>query len=131
MHKGINASLQCSGLERLLHRELYSRGLFFRTNCPDVPGTPDVVFPREHLAVFMDGCFWHDCPIHGPRNQSLTPFWRTKLQRNRSRDKNVDILLRDEGWTVLRYWEHDDIEEVADEIVWVKRRLREQLQDAS
>lgn len=124
-------SHRCSGLEERLHKELYSRGTFFQTNCSDVPGTPDVVFSREHIAVFMDGCFWHDCPIHGARKQSLTPFWRAKMRRNTTRDKIVNAILKKDGWTVLRYWEHDDIEEIADEIVWVKQSLREELRSAS
>lgn len=53
------------------------------------------------------------------------------MRRNTTRDKNVNAILKKDGWTVLRYWEHDDIEEIADEIVWVKQSLREELRNAS
>jgi DNA mismatch endonuclease (patch repair protein) len=70
-------------------------------------GRPDFVFPRERVAIFVDGCFWHSCPIHStvPRNNQA--FWKEKLRRNKSRDRVVLRTLRASGWRVLRIWEHD------------------------
>lgn len=69
-------------------------------------GNPDFVFPKERVAVFVDGCFWHGCPRC--RNIPLTnaAYWAAKNERNRTRDRLVARLLRREGWTVVRIWEH-------------------------
>lgn len=69
-------------------------------------GNPDFVFPKERVAVFVDGCFWHGCPRC--RNVPLTnaDYWAAKNERNRARDRLVSRRLRGDGWTVLRIWEH-------------------------
>ena len=72
-------------------------------------GKPDFVFPRQRIAVFVDGCFWHSCPRPGhsnrPRNNAA--FWDLKLRRNVERDKVVNRTLRKQGWVVVRIWEHN------------------------
>ena len=70
-------------------------------------GRPDFVFPREKLAVFVDGCFWHRCPQHSNIPVNNREFWRRKLERNVLRDRLVSRTLRARGWRVLRIWEHD------------------------
>ena len=69
-------------------------------------GKPDFVFPKLRLAVFVDGCFWHGCPVHGTLPRSNQAFWRTKLERNATRDRLVTRTLRARGWRVLRIWHH-------------------------
>lgn len=68
---------------------------------------PDFVFPKLRVAVFIDGCFWHGCPLHGTKPANNRAFWRRKLARNRARDRLVDRLLRAQGWRVVRVWEHE------------------------
>jgi len=70
-------------------------------------GKPDFVFPMARLAVFVDGCFWHGCPLHGSIPASNTAFWTRKLNRNRERDKAVVRNLRSSGWSILRIWQHE------------------------
>lgn len=70
-------------------------------------GKPDFVFPKLKLAVFVDGCFWHGCPLHATQPKSNSDFWQTKLARNRARDRFVTRTLRTHGWKVLRIWEHE------------------------
>lgn len=70
-------------------------------------GKPDFVFPRLRLAVFVDGCFWHACPIHATRPRNNAAFWRRKLAANQARDRKVNRTLRAAGWRVLRIWEHE------------------------
>jgi DNA mismatch endonuclease (patch repair protein) len=70
-------------------------------------GKPDFVFPDSRLAVFVDGCFWHGCPLHGTIPKSNRVFWRAKLVRNRSRDLVVNRELRKLGWKILRLWQHE------------------------
>ena len=72
-----------------------------------LPGRPDFVFRRERLVVFVDGCFWHGCPLHGRNPDSNRAYWLPKLLRNKARDRAVARALRQRGWTVLRLWEHD------------------------
>ena len=70
-------------------------------------GKPDFVFPKLRLAVFVDGCFWHGCPIHATKPRNNAAFWRKKLAANRARDRKVNRTLRAAGWRVVRLWEHD------------------------
>ena len=72
-----------------------------------LPGKPDFVFPRLRLAVFVDGCFWHGCPLHATQPRQNAEFWRTKIARNQERDRLVARKLRARGWRVLRFWEHE------------------------
>lgn len=70
-------------------------------------GKPDFTFPRAQVAVFVDGCFWHGCPVHCQIPATNRKFWKNKIHRNMRRDKQVARKLRYEGWHVFRIWEHD------------------------
>lgn len=72
----------------------------------ELPGKPDFVFRKERVAVFVDGCFWHSCPLHLRVPSSNVDYWNRKLERNRVRDRKVNTELRSEGWMVVRIWEH-------------------------
>lgn len=72
-----------------------------------LPGKPDFTFRHERLVIFVDGCFWHGCPLHGRNPGSNQAYWLPKLARNRTRDAAVTRELRRRNWTVLRLWEHD------------------------
>jgi DNA mismatch endonuclease (patch repair protein) len=87
-----------------IHQAGYRYRLKSSTN---LPGTPDIVLPKFKLAIFVDGCFWHGCPNHGTMPKTNTQFWKAKIQRNKKRDKQVDIALKKLGWRVLRVWEHE------------------------
>lgn len=97
--------------ERVLRSALHARGLRFFKNRRPEPGIAcraDVVFPAARLAVFLDGCFWHRCPIHGVCPRVNSDYWRAKLDRNVARDRRNDRSLRAAGWEVIRVWEHED-----------------------
>nr|WP_255567587.1 DNA mismatch endonuclease Vsr [Corynebacterium sp. TAE3-ERU16] len=113
-----------SGPELRLRRELFRRGLRFRVNVGGLPGSPDIVFTAARIAVFVDGCFWHGCPIHATSPKNNRRWWEEKIAANRERDRRKDLELERLGWTSLHYWEHDDTEEIADEIEWLWRQLR-------
>ncbi len=72
-----------------------------------MPGKPDFVFEAARAVVFLDGCYWHGCPKCYRAPTSNTRYWSEKFQRNKRRDRAVGRLLRNEGWAVLRVWEHD------------------------
>jgi len=93
--------------ELVLRRALWQRGLRFRVTYRTLPGSPDVAFTRWRLAVFVDGCFWHGCPVHYTLPKANRSFWKSKKARNCARDARIDGELRTRDWTVLRVWEHD------------------------
>ena len=70
-------------------------------------GKPDFVFPKLKTAVFVDGCFWHGCPIHATWPKNRAAFWLAKLTGNKARDRRVNRELRALGWKVVRIWEHE------------------------
>jgi DNA mismatch endonuclease, patch repair protein len=72
-----------------------------------------IVFTRARLAVFIDGCFWHSCPLHGNQPRTNTDYWRGKLAINVARDRAIDEELTTSGWRVLRAWEHEPPADVA------------------
>lgn len=103
--------------ELALRRALRRLGLTgYRLRRP-VPGAPrrtvDVAFVGRRVAVMVDGCFWHGCPAHGSAPRANSGYWGPKLARNRERDAETTALLESAGWTVLRFWEHEDPEESA------------------
>ena len=74
---------------------------------PSTKCKPDFVFRRKKVAIFVDGCFWHGCPICSKHPLDNKEYWSTKIARNRNRDQQVRKQLNKEGWKVLRFWEHD------------------------
>lgn len=113
--------------ELALRRELHRLGLRYRVDHP-LPGLPrrraDVVFSAAQLAVFIDGCFWHACPQHATQPASNAEWWQTKLARNVARDRDTDRHLEELGWSVLRFWEHDDMTAAAQVVHEAWRRHR-------
>jgi DNA mismatch endonuclease (patch repair protein) len=94
-------------VRRIAHR----MGLRYRVNARPIDGfrcTADLLFPRVRVAVFVDGCFWHNCPEHATKPSTNADYWLPKLQRNSDRDATNSAILRDKGWIVLRFWEHED-----------------------
>jgi DNA mismatch endonuclease (patch repair protein) len=73
----------------------------------NLPGKPDVVFTKKKIAIFIDGCFWHKCPVCFQEPETRKEFWMKKIQSNVDRDKKVNELLKDLGWKVIRIWEHE------------------------
>lgn len=78
----------------------------YRLNCEDIPGIPDIVFDASSVVIFLDSCFWHGCPKHLRMPETRQDYWINKIKRNRQRDAQITKQLRNDGWTVLRIWEH-------------------------
>jgi len=76
-----------------------------------------MLFTKARIAVFIDGCYWHGCPVHYVASKSNTAYWDDKIIRNRVRDAETTALLKGRGWQVLRFWAHVPPLEAADEIV--------------
>lgn len=100
--------------EVALRSALHRRGHRFRKDHVICVGAirinADLVFTRSRLAVFVDGCFWHVCPIHGRAPGRNRDYWGPKLSRNVERDRRNDAALRGSGWRVLRIWEHEPLD---------------------
>jgi len=97
--------------ERALRSALHALGLRFYKNRrpePTIACRADIVFPTARLAVFVDGCFWHRCPLHGVSPRANSPYWTAKLDRNVARDRRNEKALLAAGWEVVRVWEHED-----------------------
>ncbi|MEW2807269.1 very short patch repair endonuclease [Streptomyces massasporeus] len=100
--------------EKLIRRLVHAQGLRFRVSArplPDLRRTADMVFRPVKVAVFVDGCYWHGCPEHYVPPRTNSGYWSEKVLRNVTRDRDTDRRLREAGWLVLRFWEHEPAEE--------------------
>lgn len=105
--------------ELAVRRLIHARGLRYRVNVQpfeDYRRSADNVFTRVRVAIFIDGCFWHSCPLHGTTSKSNVAYWEAKLSRNVERDCETTRIFEEHGWLVMRYWEHEDPNRVADAI---------------
>jgi DNA mismatch endonuclease (patch repair protein) len=93
--------------ELVLRKLLWRQGLRYQLHRRVEGARPDIVFGRARVAVFIDGCFWHGCPEHYVRPRSREEFWAEKLRTNIERDRAQTLHLEAQGWTILRFWEHD------------------------
>jgi DNA mismatch endonuclease (patch repair protein) len=97
--------------ELAVRRAVHAMGLRYRVNTRPLPAmrrSADLIFPREKVAVMVDGCYWHGCPEHYVASKSNTEYWSRKVEKNRLRDAETDSRLRAAGWLVIRIWEHQD-----------------------
>lgn len=111
--------------EMAIRRELHRRGLRFRLQekIQHLPRrTIDIAFVRARVAVFVDGCFWHGCPIHATYPANNAAWWAAKLTANKSRDVETTGHLQAMGWAVVRIWEHEEAVVAADRIEVQVRR---------
>lgn len=92
--------------ELLVRKFLFSKGLRYRLNVKNLPGKPDLVFPKYKTVVFVNGCFWHhhNCK-YGTTPKSNTAFWIEKFKKNKSRDLSNYHDLKLNGWNVIVVWE--------------------------
>jgi DNA mismatch endonuclease (patch repair protein) len=105
----------------------HALGLRYRVNArplPDVRCRADMVFTRCRVAVFIDGCWWHGCPLHYRPPKANAAYWAAKVNRNVARDRRIDQCLAQADWLVVRIWAHDDPEQAAQRLAGVIRTLR-------
>jgi DNA mismatch endonuclease (patch repair protein) len=112
--------------EIAIQQALVQAGVEFDVDVPIIPSTrrrADIVIREQRLVVFVDGCFWHGCPVHGTWPKQNADWWREKLERNRERDADTDQRLLTAGWNVLRIWEHETPSEAVAKILGHVRAL--------
>lgn len=115
--------------ELALRSLVHAAGLRYRVAAKPLPGmrrTADMVFRPTKVAVFIDGCYWHGCADHFVMPKTNTQYWREKIARNVSRDRDTDERLESEGWVVLRFWEHQGAEDCAEIVRRTVAERREQ-----
>ena len=95
-------------IELALRKELWRLGFRYRIHDKTVAGTPDIVFRKQKVAIFCDSEFWHGKKyLEGQKFKKNAEYWETKIRNNIERDKKVNEILKNEGWTVLRFWGED------------------------
>lgn len=117
-----------TAIEIILREALWRKGYRYKKNCKDVIGKPDLCFKSKKIAIFCDSEFWHGKYLQEGKYIPKTnrEFWIKKLQRNLERDKTVNEKLKEQGWTVLRFWEKDiraKLEECVEKFESVYNRL--------
>lgn len=97
-----------TSIEMILRRKLYSLGYRYRIHAAGIPGKPDIVFSGKKIAVFCDSAFWHGKKyLEGEKFKTNSEFWERKILQNIARDAKVNNLLTQNGWTILRFWDHE------------------------
>jgi DNA mismatch endonuclease (patch repair protein) len=110
-----------------LRSKLHRLGLRYRVDKSPIRGVrrrADVVFGSAGVAVFVDGCFWHGCPVHSTWPKRNAVFWRDKIETNQRRDADTDRRLKEAGWLPIRVWEHEDPTEATARIAAAVRTRR-------
>lgn len=110
--------------ELAIRRAVHALGLRYRVDArpiPDLNRRADLVFTRARVAVFVDGCYWHGCPDHGTVARTNAEYWTPKIQRNRARDRETDMVLAERGWVSLRIWEHEAVTAAVERILTAVR----------
>jgi DNA mismatch endonuclease (patch repair protein) len=105
--------------EKALRSALHKKGLRFRIDekpIKELNRKADIVFRSAKVAIFVDGCFWHGCPIHGTQAKANAEFWQNKIRQNQLRDLDTNEKLKKAGWKVIRVWEHEEQEKIAKRI---------------
>jgi len=116
--------------EMAVRRACHALGLRYRVDHRPIASLrrrADLVFPTEQVAVFVDGCYWHGCPDHYVPSKSNTTYWSEKIKSNCERDANTDSTLHAAGWYVIRAWQHEAPDAVADRVAAVIRARRGRL----
>ena len=93
-------------LEVLFRKALLKAGWRHKKNSLKLVGKPDIAFPKLKTAIFIDSCFWHGCRYHSRIPASNKKYWVNKIARNKARDKEVNKHYKQQGWIVIRIWEH-------------------------
>ena len=106
--------------EITLRKALWSNGFRYRIHYGNEK--IDIAFPSKKLAIFVDGCFWHGCPLHSHIPKSNIEYWQPKLKKNKQRDINTTRNLENKGWQVVRFWEHE-IQDIASAIMKIRSTL--------
>ncbi|UZJ78607.1 very short patch repair endonuclease [Fictibacillus sp. KU28468] len=131
--KNMQAIRSQSKLENRVTKRLWHRGLRFRKNDRTLFGKPDISIKKYNIVIFIDSCFWHACELHGNRPNNNRDYWDKKLERNRSRDIEVNQYYLNKHWHIKRVWEHElkeDFNHVTQELFNFINNIKKELSEA-
>ena len=94
-------------LEKDFRKLLWKEGIKYRKNSSKHFGKPDIVITSKKLVIFIDSCFWHGCKKHCRIPETNHDYWVNKINRNKERDKEVNVYYKKIGWKIIRIWEHN------------------------
>jgi DNA mismatch endonuclease (patch repair protein) len=94
-------------IEIAFRKKLWEKGIRYRKNPPKYFGKPDIVLKKYKTVIFIDSCFWHGCKKHFRMPSTRKKYWRDKIEKNITRDKEVNKYYKNTGWHIFRFWEHD------------------------
>lgn len=113
-----------TGFEKKIFRELRKRGVYFKTHYTGIIGKPDIALPKSRKAVFLHSDFWHGWRLPSWEHILPSEFWKTKLKKNRARDRKVALALRRNGWKVMTLWEHSYSKDPKSSVASIARFLK-------
>lgn len=128
--KNMAAIKSVSKLEDQVSQKLWHKGIRFRRNTKDLYGKPDFSIKKYKIVIFIDSCFWHQCPLHGNMPKTNKVYWTNKLNRNIERDREVTDYYKNKNWYILRVWEHElkkDFENTISRIIEFIKQAKHQL----
>lgn len=117
-----------TSLEILVRKKLFADGFRYKINDSSLPGKPDIVLPKYHTVIFVNGCFWHrhNCKL-ATIPKTNTEFWKKKFKKNEENDEKNYRLLRNYGWHVIVVWECEIKEDVDKLIKSIEKELKDYL----
>lgn len=117
--------------EQFLAKALWKKGYRYRKNDKRLPGSPDIAILKHHIAVFVDGEFWHgqNWEARKERLQRNREYWIEKIEENIARDRRNDLLLQDMGWTAVHFWEKEVLKHTDDCVAAIEEIILTELID--
>lgn len=112
-------------MEQRVLRELWKQGLRYRKNVRTLPGKPDIALKKYKIVVFLDSCFFHACPQHFIMPKNNRDYWKKKINRNIERDFEINQYYLNNGWIVLRFWEHETRKELNKVVNHIMKTVQE------
>lgn len=113
--------------ETILAKRLWHEGYRYRRNYKKLPGSPDIAITKYHIAIFVDGEFWHgeNWEERKTKLKHNREYWIEKIEENMARDRRVDVKLKDMGWTPIHFWEKQVLKHTDDCVADVVKLLEE------
>lgn len=122
-------------MEVRVRKALWGRGIRYRKNVKNLPGNPDIAIKKYKIVIFLDSCFFHGCPTHFVMPATNRSYWEKKITRNIERDQEINFYYQNNGWSILRFWEHetkkgnfDNLIEDISQVIQLKKKI-ENLED--
>lgn len=114
-------------IEMKLRKALWHEGLRYRKHYSKIPGKPDIMFIGKKVAVFCDSEFWHGKNWEERKKdfKSNRDFWINKIEMNIQRDEEVNSLLQEKGWRVIRFWGNEIKKHIDECVITVKKELEQ------